>query len=101
MSDGDQLVGLVTDRDIVVRAVPRAYPPDARIDSVMSTNIVAVDADAEGRGAQGQPGDTGTAWVVPASINVGALRSLVGYGLRRFEMAVNRPTRVLVPAASQ
>ena len=45
--DGDQLVGLVTDRDIVVRAVARAYPPDARIDSVMSTNIVAVDANAD------------------------------------------------------
>lgn len=45
--DGDRLVGIVTDRDIVVRAVAGAYPADARIDSFMSTNIVAVDADAD------------------------------------------------------
>jgi CBS domain-containing protein len=45
--DGTRLAGIVTDRDIVVRAVAGAYPPGARIDSVMSTDIVAVDAAAD------------------------------------------------------
>ena len=45
--DGARLAGIVTDRDIVVRAVAGAYPPDARIDSFMSTVVVTVDADAD------------------------------------------------------
>ncbi len=45
--DGARLVGVVTDRDIVVRAVAGAYPSDSRIDSVMSMDIVTVDADAD------------------------------------------------------
>ena len=45
--DGARLAGIVTDRDIVVRAVAGGYPPHARIDSFMSTEIVAVDADAD------------------------------------------------------
>ena len=45
--DGARLVGIVTDRDIVVRAVAGAYSPHARIDSVMSTDIVSVEADAD------------------------------------------------------
>jgi CBS domain-containing protein len=49
--DGARLVGIVTDRDIVVRAVAGAYPPDARIDSVMSTDVVTVDADDDVREA--------------------------------------------------
>jgi len=45
--DGGRLVGIVTDRDIVVKAVASGYPSDARIDSVMSMDIVAVDAEAD------------------------------------------------------
>ena len=45
--DGERLVGIATDRDIVVRAVAGAYPADARIDSVMSTDVVTVQADAD------------------------------------------------------
>jgi CBS domain-containing protein len=45
--DGGRLAGIVTDRDIVVRAVAGAYPPDARIDCFMSTTVVTVDADAD------------------------------------------------------
>ena len=45
--DGGRLAGIVTDRDIVVRAVAGGYPPHARIDSFMSTAVVAVDADAD------------------------------------------------------
>lgn len=43
--DGDRLVGIVTDRDIVRRAVARGVPTDARIDSVMTTQVVTVAAD--------------------------------------------------------
>jgi CBS domain-containing protein len=45
--DGDELVGIVTDRDLVRRAVAREYPPDGRIDSVMSSPVVTIDADAD------------------------------------------------------
>ena len=44
--DGGRLVGIVTDRDIVVRAVARRLAPDARVDSVMSTALTTIDADA-------------------------------------------------------
>lgn len=45
--DGDQLVGIVTDRDIVVRGIARRVPADARIDGLMTTQVFTVDADAD------------------------------------------------------
>lgn len=45
--DDDRPIGIVTDRDLVVRGMARRVPPDARIDSVMSTGIVAIDAGAD------------------------------------------------------
>jgi signal-transduction protein with cAMP-binding, CBS, and nucleotidyltransferase domain len=45
--DHGRVAGIVTDRDMVVRAMARGYEPDARIDSVMSTDVVAVDATTE------------------------------------------------------
>jgi predicted transcriptional regulator len=38
---------MVTDRDLVARALARWTPPDARVDSVMSAGVVCVAADAE------------------------------------------------------
>lgn len=49
--DGDRLAGIVTDRDIVRRGVAHHLPPDARIDAVMTTEVVTLDADAEARAA--------------------------------------------------
>jgi CBS domain-containing protein len=43
--DDGQLVGVVTDRDLVRRALARDLPADARVDSVMSTPVVTIDAD--------------------------------------------------------
>jgi CBS domain-containing protein len=43
----DRPVGVVTDRDLVVRALARRLPMDARVDSVMSANVVCVGADDE------------------------------------------------------
>jgi CBS domain-containing protein len=45
--DHDRPVGVVTDRDLVVRALARRLPPDARVDGVMSGNVVCVGADDE------------------------------------------------------
>lgn len=50
--DADRPVGVITDRDLVLRALARRMPLDARVDSVMSTGVmstgvVCVEADAE------------------------------------------------------
>ncbi|OHV32289.1 MULTISPECIES: DUF1918 domain-containing protein [Pseudofrankia] len=45
--DRDVLVGIVTDRDLVLRAVARRVPHDSRIDGVMTTGVVALPATAE------------------------------------------------------
>jgi CBS domain-containing protein len=40
-------VGIVTDRDLVVRVLARGLPADARVDAVMSMGVVCIDADAD------------------------------------------------------
>jgi CBS domain-containing protein len=47
VTDGARPVGVVTDRDLVVRALARRLPSDARVDGVMSPGLVCIDADAE------------------------------------------------------
>src|SRR6478735_2507572 len=49
--DGNTVVGLVTDRDLVRRAMARGLPGDARIDAVMTSPVVTIDADADVREA--------------------------------------------------
>jgi CBS domain-containing protein len=49
--DDDRPTGIVTDRDITVRATARRFPPDARIDSVMSTELVTASAEDDLGGA--------------------------------------------------
>jgi signal-transduction protein with cAMP-binding, CBS, and nucleotidyltransferase domain len=44
-------VGIVTDRDLVVRALARRASVDARIDSVMSTDLMTLASDADLRDA--------------------------------------------------
>jgi len=39
--DGERLVGIVTDRDLVRRALSRSVAADARIDSVMTSPVVS------------------------------------------------------------
>jgi len=43
--------GIVTDRDIVRRAVARGLAGDSRIDGIMSAPVVTIDADADLRHA--------------------------------------------------
>ena len=45
--DGSRLVGIVTDRDLVRRAMVARMPDDARIDSVMSSPVVTIEANAD------------------------------------------------------
>ena len=49
--DEGRPVGIVTDRDLVVRAMARGYPLDSRVDSVMTTGLVGIDADEDVRQA--------------------------------------------------
>ncbi len=47
---GDEVRGIVTDRDLVLRGVARALPSDARVDAVMTADVVTMDADDDLRG---------------------------------------------------
>ncbi len=49
--DGDELVGIVTDRDLVRRGMAMGLSPEARVDGVMSTPVVTIDAEADLHGA--------------------------------------------------
>jgi len=49
--DHDRLVGIVTDRDLVVRGLAEHVPADNRVDSLMTTHVVAVDRHADIRDA--------------------------------------------------
>jgi signal-transduction protein with cAMP-binding, CBS, and nucleotidyltransferase domain len=46
-----RLLGIVTDRDLVVRGVARGLPVDSRVDAVMSMGVIAIDHDADIRAA--------------------------------------------------
>jgi CBS domain-containing protein len=45
--DGDRLCGLITDRDIVVRAVAESARPDSPVGPLVSSDLIAVGADDE------------------------------------------------------
>ena len=45
--DGDRLGGLITDRDIVVRAVAESARPDSPVGPLVSSDLIAVGADDE------------------------------------------------------
>jgi len=45
--DGDRLVGIATDRDLVRRGLAKGMSSDARVDAVMTAPVVTIDADAD------------------------------------------------------
>lgn len=45
--DHGRPVGIVTDRDLVVRGMARRMAPDGRVDSLMSKGVIALDHDAD------------------------------------------------------
>jgi CBS domain-containing protein len=53
VTEGERLVGMITDRDIAVRAVARGLGPDAFVQDVMSLEPVHCAGDHEVEGAAG------------------------------------------------
>ncbi|MEH7177304.1 CBS domain-containing protein [Neobacillus vireti] len=49
--DGDKLVGMITDRDIVVRGVAEKHPGSTKVEEVMSSKLVTISADATAKEA--------------------------------------------------
>jgi len=49
--DGTRLIGIVTDRDLVRRALAAGVSPDSRIDAVMTSPVITIPCDAELRDA--------------------------------------------------
>lgn len=45
--DGRELVGVVTDRDLVRRGLARGLALDSRVDNVMTSPVITIDADAD------------------------------------------------------
>ena len=51
VADDGGAVGIVTDRDLVRRALAKRVSPEARVDSVMSVPVVTIDAQDDLRSA--------------------------------------------------
>ncbi|MCK9925970.1 DUF1918 domain-containing protein [Frankia sp. Mgl5] len=47
VEDGNNLVGIVTDRDIVLRGVARDVSPDGRIDALTTTEVITIPAGVD------------------------------------------------------
>jgi CBS domain-containing protein len=45
VSDGDRLIGMITDRDIAVRGVARGHGPDTPVRELMTDEIICVRED--------------------------------------------------------
>jgi CBS domain-containing protein len=45
--DDGRLVGIVTDRDLVRRALARDLPAESRVERCMSTPVITIDAEAD------------------------------------------------------
>lgn len=49
--DNDKLVGMITDRDIVLRCVAEKHPASSKVEDIMSSHLVTVTKDTESREA--------------------------------------------------
>ncbi|HET9810759.1 MAG TPA: CBS domain-containing protein [Sphingomicrobium sp.] len=45
VSDGDRLIGMLTDRDIAVRGIAKGYGPDTPVRELMSDDVVCARED--------------------------------------------------------
>lgn len=45
--DQDRLVGMITDRDIVVRGVAEKHPGSTKVEDIMSSKLITISADAD------------------------------------------------------
>ncbi|MBN8199452.1 CBS domain-containing protein [Bacillus sp. NTK034] len=49
--DNEKLVGMITDRDIVLRCVAEKHPASSKVEDIMSSRLVTVTRDTESREA--------------------------------------------------
>ena len=47
VTDGDRLVGMITDRDIAVRGVAKGYGPDTPVRELMTDDVICVREDED------------------------------------------------------
>lgn len=45
VTEGDRLIGMITDRDIAVRGIAKGYGPDTPVRELMTDDIIVVSAD--------------------------------------------------------
>jgi CBS domain-containing protein len=45
--DGDKIVGVITDRDIVTRCIAEKHPASSKVEDIMSRELITIDADAD------------------------------------------------------
>lgn len=49
--DEKKLVGMITDRDIVIRGIAEKHPPSSKVEDIMSNNLITISPDASSREA--------------------------------------------------
>lgn len=49
--DQDKLVGMITDRDIVLRCIAEKHPASSKVEEIMSDNLITISPDASSRDA--------------------------------------------------
>jgi len=47
VTDGDRLIGMITDRDIAVRGIAKGYGPDTPVRDLMTDDLVSVRDDED------------------------------------------------------
>ncbi|HET9459866.1 MAG TPA: CBS domain-containing protein [Sphingomicrobium sp.] len=45
VSDGDRLIGMITDRDIAIRGVAKGHGPDTPVRELMTDQVISIRAD--------------------------------------------------------
>jgi CBS domain-containing protein len=49
--DSEKLVGMITDRDIVLRCIAEKHPASSKVEDIMSNDLITISADANSREA--------------------------------------------------
>lgn len=49
--DNDKLVGMITDRDIVLRCIAEKHPASSKVEEIMSSNLITVSPESTTREA--------------------------------------------------
>ncbi|MCA1053386.1 CBS domain-containing protein [Rossellomorea aquimaris] len=45
--DGERIVGVITDRDIVTRCIAEKHPASSKVEDIMSKDLVTIEPDAD------------------------------------------------------